>query len=405
MKKSFLLVFLLLNQLAFGQSFSIEAETQPYFNIVEWKGLGAVLMSRDPSLSQRQIKLTAVGSEGKTIWQQVFNPITPEVEYIAEEGGKYVYFIEGLEPKNGKVIMHQVSIAGNVKTTNVNFFTPIKQLGNYQQDQLELIDVVCTDKSLVYLFRHDSKADKKVTTIAVSMTHHNFLCYASVIAENVSGSSKVEDQVSWYVAGENAQNIVYATRTMAGKDAGWRIKEFNPKGDFINEFTIPSTGLKFTAHARIGFGRRGSALLQKVEPKEEGTLMFANGAYYVAGIVADGTTALLQTYKWENKQWQSMATSKIANYSAKKNFELGYFQQKEGLSCFVKHVSQEAHFHNFNGNSLVAGNTSSTSSNPSRLLTDLFPNQFIVNFADQWLLFDTKQLPAKAPMKFEYLKK
>ncbi len=402
MKKSFLLVLLAFQAVCFGQSFTIDAEAQPYYDIIEWKGLGAVLMSREPTLSQRQIKLTAVGKDSKPIWQQVFNPIDPEVEYIAEEGGKYVYFMEGLEPKNGKVLFHQVSIAGNVKTSNVNLLAAIKKLGNYEVDQLNLLDIVCTDKALVYLFRYENKGEKKLSTIAVSMTHHNFLCYASIVAENVTGSSKVEDQVSWYVAGENAQNIVYAARTMAGKDAGWRVKEFNPKGDFINEFTIPSTGLKFTAHSRIGFGRRASALLQKVEPKEEGTLIFASGSYFVAGVQVEGTSANLVSYKWENKQWNTLTSSKIGSFNAKKSFEMGYFQQNEGLSFFVKHVAQEAHFHNFNGTSLVAGNVNQTIANPSRLITDQFSNQFIVNFADKWLLFDKKQLPAKAPMKFEY---
>lgn len=254
------------------------------------------------------------------------------------------------------------------------------------------------------MFKHRDK--EKLTTIAVSMTHHNFNMYAFVVSENVISSSKIEDQISWYIAGEKGENIIFAARLHAGKEAGWKVKEFNPKGVMVSEQVLEQAGTNFIAHSRVGFGRRGSALLKRSEPNEKGTLLFADGAYYVGGIEMTGTTATLVSYKMEEKKWNKVCQSACGVYNPKKDLEVGCFRMNEGIGWYVNSGKSEGHFHSFTANTgIVSGSIDQATSNPSRLLTAEFPSKFVVELDTKWLVFDQKQLPSKGVLVFEYKKK
>jgi hypothetical protein len=300
MKKSLIILFALVSIATYAQNFEIPPLKQPYYDILEWKGIGALALSHDLTLTQKQVDLTMVSDEGKSTWQQVYNPMSKETYFISEDGGKYAYFLENLELKDNKVFIHQLSAAGNIKVMNLNFLPVLKRLGSFSPSDLYLTDIITTEKALLWMFKHRDK--EKLTTIAVSMTHHNFNMYAFVVSENVISSSKIEDQISWYIAGEKDENILFAARLHAGKEAGWRVKEYNPKGVMVSETVLEQIGTNFIAHTRVGFGRRGSALLKRSEPNEKGTLVFANGAYFVGGIEMNGTNANLVSYKMENKK-------------------------------------------------------------------------------------------------------
>lgn len=404
MKKSLIILFTLISISVYAQNFEIPPLKQPYYDILEWKGIGALALSRDPSLTQKQVDLTMVSGDSKSEWQQVYNPMAKETFFISEDGGKYAYFLENLELKDNKVFIHQLSAAGNIKVMNVNFLAPIKRLGGFSPSDLYLTDIITTEKALLWMFRHRDK--EKLTTIAVSMTHHNFNMYAFIVSENVISSSKIEDQISWYIAGEKGENILFAARLHAGKEAGWRVKEYNPKGQMVGEQVLEQRGTNFIAHTRVGFGRRGSALLKRSEPNEKGTLVFANGAYYVGGIELNGTTANLISYKLQGKEWSKVCSSPCAAYNAKKDLEVGCFRMDEGIGWYVNSSKPEGHFHSFTSDSgIVSGSIDQATSNPSRLLTAEFPSKFVVELNTKWLVFDTNQLPTKNSLTFEYKQK
>lgn len=404
MKKSLIILFALVSISIYAQNFEIPPLKQPYYDIIEWKGIGALALSRDLTLTQKQVDLTMVSGDGKSAWQQVYNPMAKETYFISEDGGKYAYFLENLELKDNKVFIHQLSAAGNIKVMNLNFLIPLKRLGSFSPSDLYLTDIITTEKALLWMFKHRDK--EKLTTIAVSMTHHNFNMYAFIVSENVISSSKIEDQISWYVAGEKGENILFAARLHAGKEAGWKVKEYNPKGVMVSDQVLEQRGTNFIAHARVGFGRRGSALLKRSEPNEKGTLVFANGAYYVGGIEMNGTTANLISYKMDGKEWIKTCTSACSAYNPKKELEVGCFRMEEGIGWYVNSGKSEGHFHGFNSSTgIVSGTIDQATSNPSRLLTEEFPSKFVVELNTKWLVFDTKQLPTKNSLTFEYKQK
>ncbi len=404
MKKSLIILFAAVSISGSAQNFEIPPLKQPFYDILEWKGIGALALSRDLTLTQKQVDLTMVSGDSKSAWQQVYNPIAKETYFISEDGGKYAYFLENLELKDNKVFVHQLSAAGNIKVMNLNFLTPLKRLGAYSPSDLYLTDIITTQKALIWMFRHREK--EKLTTIAVSMTHHNFNMYAFIVSENVISTSKIEDQISWYMAGEKGENILFAARLHAGKEAGWKVKEFNPKGIQVSETVLEQKGTNFLAHSRVGFGRRGSALLKRSEPNEKGTLVFANDAYFVGGLELNGTTASLVSYQLDGKTWNKVCESACTNYNPKKDLEVGCFRMNEGIGWYVNSARPEGHFHSFTSAAgIVSGAIDQATSNPSRLLTAEFPSKFVVELDTKWLVLDTKQFPTKNSLIFEYKQK
>ncbi len=388
-----------------AQSFEIPAGTQPFYEIIEWKGVGAIVLSRDPSFQQQQVVMTMVNSEEKSIWEDNFNPMSKEIHYIAEEKGKYAYFLEGLQPKDGKIYLHQLTAVGNIKSTNWQFNSALKRLGNFRAEDMEVVDIVTTEKALVCLMRYEDKAKNMIQTISVSMTHHNFTSYACIVAENNSASSKTEDQVSWYLAGENGDNIIFAARANSGKASSWKVKEMDPKGKMVRDFSISSNGTKFSDHQRVGFGRRGSALLKKVEPMEKGTLVFYNNRYIVGGIEVENNQGKLVSYEWKDDKWMLIASSNIGTFTAKKSIQVGYFQLKSGIAWYVKNSESESHYHSFEGKTVVNKTSDQATSNASRCINDIKPGMFLCELETKWLVFDKKQLGKKAALTFEFIVK
>lgn len=407
MKKSLLALLVICANYLAAQTFEVSPLKQPFYRIIEWKGQGSILLSRDPSFTQNQVDMQLLGGDGKTIWQQVLNPMVKEPYFIAEDGGKYAYFLESLEPKNGKLFLHQLSAAGNIKTQNLNFLATVKKLGNFPVDELQTVDIITTEKALIWLFRYTDKSADKLYTIAVSMTHHNFTLFGYIVAENVTAKSKIENQIAWYICGEKQDNVVYAARIHAGKEAGWKIKEFSPKGVEVSTEVLDQKGTNFMAHDRVGFGRRGSALLGRVEPAEKGTLIYADGKYFVGGVETENGKTIFKTYVWENKTWKALNTSAINDYNPKKGLEVGYFRMSEGMGWFVKNNAAIGHFHGYvSGTSWVAGPITQDTYNPSRLLTPNFPTKFVEQKGTKWLVFDPTQLPTKSAtnaVKFEII--
>ena len=74
MKKNLLFLPLFFTSILFGQNIEIDEANHPYFDIIEWKGMGGLLLSKDPSGNSKQINITLVGDHPTSIWDQKFTP-------------------------------------------------------------------------------------------------------------------------------------------------------------------------------------------------------------------------------------------------------------------------------------------------------------------------------------------
>lgn len=407
MKRFSLCLFLAFSGILSAQEFEIPAEKYPFYDIVEWKGYGAILYNREPEMKLKQVHMTLVGTDMKSAWQQSFNPLSENYYYIADDGGRYAYFLNDLELKDGKISFNQLNVSGNIRTQAVGVITLIRKLGDFQLSDLTVTDIVSTEKALVYTLIHSDKATDTRTTIAVTMTHHNLSPYASIVATNKIGSSKPEDQVSWYVAGQEGESIIFAARIHDGKSAGWATKQFSPKGVLESESELKFPEQKFVSHYRSGFGPKGNTMLQEIQPREAGTLVYCKGKFYVGGIEADGTGAKMVSYVYDAKSWKKIGATPLGAYNAKRTGDVGFFQLAEGLAWYNgNEKTGEAHFHAYDGSKqLVTKNVPVRLNNPGRLVTEEFPGKFIAALPTGTLVFDPAQLPANGAAKFTLIRK
>ena len=282
MKKLFALLALFISMNLYSQDFVIEQDVHPYYDVLEWKGMGALLMSKDPNANTKQITLSLIGDQETTIWDQKFNPKGEDFYYIASENARYVYFLDNLDLQTGKIYFSQLNSAGNIKSTNVSIYTELKKIGAFASDDIEFIDAVVTDKALVHLFRIKEKKSKEYIEVATFITHHNFRCYASELGRISFEALKDEDNGHWRYIGFTGDQIYFAARDVMSKKKGWSVRDFTSKGKPGTTQFINAPG-DLLAVENIGFGTTGKYYLETKTTMDKGVLSYIKGKFYLVG--------------------------------------------------------------------------------------------------------------------------
>lgn len=402
MKKTLLLCILFLSLGVQAQEFEVEAQAHPYYDIIEWKGQGAILMSRDPNGTTRKIGLTLVGNQTSSIWDESFTPRDEEFYYISSENARYVYFLDNLELDEAKVYFTQLNEAGNKKTTNVSLKSVLKQVGVDDYNELELINIVVTDKALVHHFRYEDKKEKQVKEIVTFITHHNLLPYAAELGSTPIEDLKKEDVGHWDYVGFTGDRICFAARGITEKKKGWNVKEFTSKGKFTNSLFIEAPA-DYLPMQNIGFGTTGKYYLKDQETTEKGMVCFINEKFYMVGGERENSGARLVLYEWSEGEWKEVNRMELNYFLEKKPLKLGLYPMNEGIAYHLDHNGYDkASIITFEERELSSHNTFTerTIYNPSSVFNRKEKHEFMVTLPGIVLTFDTNQLGKEGPVKF-----
>jgi hypothetical protein len=398
-------IFLLvIGTTTFGQQFEIPAEQFPFYSIIEWKGMGSILLNRDPSGNMKKVNMTLVGgSQTTSIWQQSFNPNGKDFYYISSENARYVYFLDDLNPQAGKVSLHQLSSAGNIKSTSIALSPAIKKLGAYDMPQMEVMDIVTTDKALVHVFRYHDVKEKKYTEIATFITHHNLLVYAAILGEVPEAAVKDGTMGQWHYVGFNGDNIYFAARDKTNKKNGWAVQNFTSKGALTEGLTIQAPEDKFEVTERIGIGSNGRVYLNNSADADAGALIHHNGQFYALGSVLSGTSRSLILKQQVEGKWKTLSSASYTETS-KKAVQIGTYPLNEGIGCKVNNMLI---FLPYQGSTAANAVPFSPkfNTNPSRWIIADKKELFAVSLAEGNLFFDPAQLNKAGNVKFELIKK
>lgn len=407
MKNIVLALVCLLSTLTFGQEIEIEGTKYPYSDIIEWKGMGALLISEDPSGVAPQVNLTLVGNQETSIWDQKFTPKNDEYYYISSENARYVYFLDNLDLVNGKVYFSQLNSAGNVKSTSVAIGSAVKKLGSYDYNNLELINVVVTDKALVHHFRYFEKKSKSVVEIATFITHHNFLCYAVELGSIPQEALKSKDIGNYDFIGFQGDQIYFAARDFQNKTKGWNVKSYTSKAKPLEGYFITAPD-NLIPIENIGFGTTGKYYLKDRTTIDAGILTFINSKFYLVGArKSGGNGAGLTLFAQEGSEWKEVSTMNLNYFIEKKNLKLGIYPMNEGVGYHLDHngynkvslltytpIKESAH-NDF---------TERTIFNPSSVFEKKEKEEFNVILPEGLLTFKTSQLKKAGSVKFELKK-
>ena len=402
MNKAILFLSLFLSFGSNAQEFEIEAQKYPYQDIIEWKGQGAILMSKDPAQVTRVITLTLVGDQNSSIWDETFTPRDEEFYYIASENARYVYFLDDLELDNGKVYFTQLNEAGNKKTTNVSLVNTFKSMGVFDYRELELINIVVTDKALVHHFRYHDKKEKVYKEYATFITHHNRLPYGVEIASTPVTDMKNEDFGHWEYVGFTEDKICFAARGITSKKKGWIVKEFTSKGKYTSS-TFLEAPTDYLAVENIGFGTTGKHYLNDRFTTEKGLVCFINDKFYMVGGESEGSGARLILYEWKEGEWNEINKMELNYFIEKKALKLGLYPMNEGIGYHLNHNGYDkASIITFEKQEISSHNsfTERTIYNPSSVFNRKEKQEFMVTLPGVVLTFDTEQLNKEGPVKF-----
>lgn len=407
MNKVLVILMSLIGFSSFSQKFTIPIVNYPFTDIIEWKGIGAILMSKDPSMITPQINLTLIGDQEVSIWDQKIRPKNDKYYYLSSENARYVYFLDNLELDGGKVYFNQLNSAGNVKTTSVDISSAIKKLGSYDYNKLELINVVVTDKALVHHFRYDDKTDKSVREFATFITHHNMLCYAVELGAVKTADLKDENIGQWNYIGFTEDEIYFAARDYKSKTKGWSTRSFSSKGkELTGTFLDAPTDL--LPIENIGFGTTGSYYLEEKHVTERGLLAQINGKMFLMGAKRGSAGAELILYEHEEGKWNPLNSMNLNYFIENKKLRLGIYPMNEGFGYHLDH-------NGYSKVSMVYFNPGQTSPhndyteravvNPSSVLYPKKKEEFTVNLPERVLVFNTNQLGKEGEVEFEFSEK
>lgn len=406
MKLVLLLFSFILGISSFAQQFEMPAEQYPFYSIVEWKGMGAMLMSKDPLGNSKKINLTLAGNATTSIWQQGFNPDDKDFYYISSENARYVYFMDNLQLHEGKTFFHQLNSNGNIKSTSVSLGAAIKKLGAFDPLELELIDIVTTDKALVHIFRyHDVKA-KKYVEIATFITHHNMLPYSAILGEVSELSLKEGNYGMWKYVGFTDDQIVFAARDFQNKKNGWSLVNFTSKGVLSESKFVEAPAEKFDLVENVALGSHGQLYTeQKVKDQlETAQLHFHKNTYYLSGLSTDANGRTAKLMELTGGKWVQISSTVLLPEKNKDVTSVGTMVLNEGLACKIGGTMVLLPF-TPTLKPIQQRFSTSMHSNPSRVLIEEKKELFAVSLAEGQLYFDKSQLGVAGSVKFEFIKK
>ncbi len=386
MKKILFFLAVFCTAIASAQTFTIVKTTQPFYDIIEWKGMGALLLSKDPSGNSNQIYLTLVGEQDKSIWEQRFAPQKLPYYYISSENARYVYFLRNLNPESGKIYFDQLNSAGNVKNTNVTLTSAIKTLG-YDAFELELKNVVVTDKALVHHFRHFDKKEKVYTEIVTFITHHNMQLYAVELGKIKEEEVKAGRSNHFQYVGFSGDEICFADYSSGSKSGkGWSAVIFNSKGQEQRRIFLKNKASNHTVFATTGFGTNGAYYLGTEKDQQNGLLSFHNGKFYFTTLnTAEGKQVL---------ELHQLDGDGIYPLNEALTYKLSGDNGNQTLALFL------------DGSAPIVNNfTESVIYNPSRSIISDKKEFFAVTLPSGNLFFDKSQLKTATDMEFEFIKK
>ncbi len=403
MKTFLLFLSLFIGFLNFAQTFSIPLLDYPFFDAVEWKGNGLMMLSRDPSGLKKKITLTYLSDKNYSVWQESFNPSSKEYYYISGENARYVYFLDAIEPTEGKLSFHQISSAGNIKSSVAQIGSALKKLGNYDITQLKMIDIFTTDKALLFILRYQDKKEKKFTDFLVSMTHHNMVLYAGLIGEITEAQLKDPRYSFWNFSGFEGDNIYFSTRDVSDKKAGWSVQTISSKATSVETQFIEGPGFSFDAVNMGSAGMTGSYHMNSNETRS-GQLLYIKNNFFLTGVRIEGSSKKIELYELKDAKWSRINNIVMPSESSKKPSVLSCMAVNEGVIYRNGSQTLFMSFKDEKENVSVTTNAFSPN-NPSRATIQSAKTGIAVSLPTGILLFDPEQLNKAGNVNLEFIKK
>lgn len=174
---SFLLLIILISTTSLFSQVEVPKGKYPFYKIVEWPNQGSILLAKDPSGSTNDIYINLLDTEGEVPWGKTIYPKVEDPKLIISNNSNYIYFVDNYKPVKNFIEYNQLNQSGGVVSTKFDVLQVIRSYGYTTPNDLELMEIINTPKSLVFYFQLPVKSEGIIENIFISITHHNNRLY------------------------------------------------------------------------------------------------------------------------------------------------------------------------------------------------------------------------------------
>lgn len=299
----FIFILVLLFSIQTQAQIEVTKGTFPFNQIVEWPRKGTLLIGDDPTGKTQEINFDLFNHEGEVQWNRSVYPKSLPTHLIISAMSDYIYFVDDLAPVNKYIRYNQVNESGSIIPAKFDVLNVIRDYGYRTPDDLELIDIVNTPKSIVFYFQLPVKDKGIIENFFVSITHHNNIAYHCQGPTSDMELQRKGEEGPLVFAGANDDAICFSRFEFKNGTQSTNFFSFSPKGKPRVGVTQKPIGLSPIPSDIQFVGLSGKYYLEKEKKIKTlnsiGRGLFVNGRYYY--VANDSKDRCLKIYGINDK--------------------------------------------------------------------------------------------------------
>ena len=277
--------------------------TFPFSQIVEWPRKGTLFLGGDPTGMSQEINFNLLNHEGLVQWNRSVYPKSEPTHLIISGVSDYVYFVDDLAPVNKFIRYNQVNESGSIVPAKFDMLKVIRDYGYRTPDDLVLIDIVNTQKSIIFYFQLPVKDKGIIENFFVTITHHNNIVYYCQGPTSDMELIRKGEEGPLVFAGSTEDAICFSRFGFKKGKQNNSYFSFTPKGKLRVGVTQTPVDLSPISSDLYFVGLSGKYHLQEAKkiktPNTLGRGLFVNGRYYY--VANDSKDRCLKIYGVNDK--------------------------------------------------------------------------------------------------------
>ncbi|MGM0479283.1 MAG: hypothetical protein ACQERC_08670, partial [Bacteroidota bacterium] len=287
MNKLAMLIIFLGNAVVGVGQISITKDQFPFSRVVEWEKHGVLIYAEDDNKNTNEQEIIYVNQQGEKQWRKSIYPKTNHPKLVISAQSDYIYMIDDIAPHRNSIRYNQINRSGSIVSTKFDLLQVIRSYGYRTPDELVMQNVINTEKSLVFHFQLEVKAEGIIENFIIMITHHNNRVYHA--KGPVTRPELIEEQREGTLlfAGSHKNIICFGRYSNNGNDHRVNFIPYDEKAKKQNpySFSLPDVEPMMSGlHSANWDGMRFTRIAEDRETEARGRPVYERGNYYYAAI-------------------------------------------------------------------------------------------------------------------------
>lgn len=257
---------------------------------------------------------------------------------------------------------------------------------------------------LISQYRYYDKKEKEYHEFAMLMPHHNLTHNVIKLGHVDADAIKSEKSGQWNFVGFDNEISHFSWRENKADALGYTIKGFSPKAELVSDLFLPEPE-NVIAFKNFGYGNRGKYYLEDDSRfgVETGLISLIGGEYYLLTLQSESGDNKITLYKLVEEKWSILNSTSVGGITEKERVYLGSFPINEGITYHYKHNEKDEVgilYFEKGKKEKTEPFTEQSAFNPSHLLLDAQPTEFITAVSTGILTCDLQQFSRNGGVTF-----